>query len=292
MKIVIGAAAGNVGSRIAKKVAAAGHSVVLLGNKLSALENMNIPGSTAYEVDMSKTEQVVNHTQGADAFFWLVPPSLGVSSLKEWYDAIINAGVAAIKKNRIPRVVALSSLGAGASENLGTVTYVGNLEIAFKAVAPNVVFLRPGYFMENFLLQRGDILEKGYFSFPYAADHDIPFVSADDIGDVAAEYLIDQHWAGQWARNIMGPRNITLPEAADIFSAELGREIEYKQVTYADIKNQFAQFGANNIVQTELVNLYKALGDPNGAYATPRTYEANTPTTLADVIRNKFVNVR
>ncbi|WP_422083510.1 NAD(P)H-binding protein [Ulvibacterium sp.] len=290
MKIVIGAAAGNVGSRIAKKVAAAGHSVVLLGNKLDALENLNIPDSSSYEVDMSNTEQVVAHTRGADALFWLVPPSLGVSSLKEWYDDIITAGVAAIKENKIPRVVALSSLGAGASDNLGTVTYVGNLERAFKEVASNVVFLRPGYFMENFLIQKNDILENGYFSFPYATDHDIPFISADDIGDIAAEYLMDKNWAGQWARNIMGPRNITLEEAAVIFSAELRQEIVYKQVSYDDIKNQFAQFGANTTVQKELVDLYTALGDPNGAYATPRTFEANTPTTLADVIRTKFIS--
>ncbi|MEM7485863.1 MAG: NAD(P)H-binding protein [Bacteroidota bacterium] len=290
MKIVIGAAAGNVGSRIAKKVAGANHSVVLLGNKLDSLENLNIPNSSSYEVDMSDVEQVVAHTKGADAFFWLVPPALGVSSLKEWYDDIITAGVAAIKKNKIPRVVALSSLGAGASDNLGTVTYVGNLESAFKEVSSNVVFLRPGYFMENFLLQKNDILENGHFSFPYAVDHDIPFVSADDIGDVAAEYLMDEGWAGQWTRNIMGPNNITLQKAADIFTAELGQEIVYKQVTYEEVKNQFAQFGANNTVQKELVDLYKALGDPNGAYATPRTLEANTPTTLVDLIRTKFIS--
>ncbi|NMH87228.1 NAD(P)H-binding protein [Flavivirga sp. Y03] len=289
MKIVIGAAAGNIGSRIAKKVGSENHSVILLGNKLNALKNLKIHNSSSYEVDMSNAEQVVAHTKGADAFFWLVPPVLGVSSLKEWYDRIIAAGVAAIKENKISRVVAISSLGAGASDNLGTVTYVGNLEKAFKEVASNVVFLRPGYFMENFLLQKNDILENGYFSFPYAADHDIPFVSADDIGDLAAEYLMDAHWAGQWTRNVMGPSNITLKKAAEIFSKELQQEIVYKQITYDDIKNQFAQFGANDTVQKELIDLYNALGDPNGAYATPRTLEAHTPTSLVDFIRNKFI---
>ena len=290
MKIVIGAAAGNVGSRIAKKVATANHSAVLLGNKLESLENLNIPNSSSYEVDMSDVEQVVTHTKGADGLFWLVPPVIGVSSLKEWYDDIIAAGVAAIKENKIPRVVVISSLGAGASDNLGTVTYVGNMEKAFKEVASNVVFLRPGYFMENFLLQKDDILKNGYFSFPYDTNHDIPFISADDIGDVAAQYLMDVNWAGQWTRNIMGPSNITLKEAADIFSAELQQEIVYKQVSSGDIKNQFAQFGANDTVQKELVDLYKALGDPNGAYSTPRTLEAYTPTTLEQVIRNKFIS--
>lgn len=290
MEIVIGAAAGNIGSRIAKKVASANHSAVLLGNKLSSLHDLNIPNSSSYEVDMSNLEQVVEHTKGADAIFWLVPPNIAVSSLKEWYDDIIAAGVAAIKENKIPRVVAISSLGAGISDNLGTVTYVGNLERALKEVASNVVFLRPGYFMENFLLQKNDILENGHFSFPYATDHDIPFVSANDIGDIAAEYLMDVNWTGQWTRNIMGPSNMTLKEAADIFSAELQQEIVYKQVTYDDVKNQFAKFGANNTVQKELVDLYMALGDPNGAYATPRTFEAITPTTLEDVIQTKFIS--
>ncbi|WP_221420283.1 NAD(P)H-binding protein [Fulvivirga sp. M361] len=290
MKIVIGAAAGNIGSRVAGKIASANHSVVLLGNNLDSLQNLRIPNSSAYEVDMRDAEQVVAHTKGADAFFWLIPPTLGASSLKEWYDDVITAGVEAIKENNIPRVVAISSLGAGAANNLGTVTYVGNLEQAFKKVASNVVFLRPGYFMENFLLQKEDILKNGSFSFPYAPDHDIPFISADDIGDVAADYLMDAHWAGQWTRNVMGPTNITLQEAASIFSAELQQEIVYKQVTYEDIKNQFARFGANEIVQKEMVDLYVALGDPNGAYATPRTAEVYTPTTLVDVIQNKFIS--
>lgn len=289
MKIAIGAAAGNVGSRIAKKVSSANHSAVLLGRDLVSLQNLKIPNSSSYELDMRDVAQVVASTKGADALFWLVPPTLGVSSLKEWYDDVIAAGVAAVKENNIPRVVAISALGAGAADNLGTVTYVGNLERAFKKAAPNVVFLRPGYFMENFLMQKDDILKNGNFSFPYAPDHDIPFVSTDDIGDVAADYLIDENWAGQWARNIMGPNNITLEEAASIFSAELQREIVYKQVTYDDIKNQFAQFGANDTVQKEMVDLYIALGDPNGVYATPRTTEVYTSTKLVDVIRNKFI---
>jgi uncharacterized protein YbjT (DUF2867 family) len=289
MKIAIAGAAGNVGSRVARKVAAANHSVVLLGNDLISLQNLNIRNSSSHQVDMRDIGQVIAHTKGVDALFWLVPPVLAVPSLKDWYDDIIAAGVAAVKENNIPRVVAVSSLGAGAADNLGTVTYVGNLEKAFKEVALNIVFLRPGYFMENFLMQKKDILENGYFSFPYSHDHDIPFVSSDDIGDAAAQYLIGD-WAGQWTRNIMGPTNITLCEAASIFSAELQREIVYKQVTYGDIKNQFAQYGANDTVQKEMVELYIALGDPNGAYATPRTPEVHTPTTLVDVIRNKFIS--
>ncbi len=288
MKIVIGAAAGNVGRRVAQKVAEANHTAILLGNDLERLQRLQIPGSMCCHVDMSNAEEVIESTQNADALFWLVPPVLNVGSISDWYDDVIAAAVKATNINKIPRVVAISSLGAGSAEGLGTVTYVGRLEKELRKTAANVVFLRPGYFMENFLMQKEDILKSGFFSFPYSPDHDIPFISSDDIGDVAARYLVDTSWSGKWVRHIMGPGNITPAEAAAIFSDELKKEIRYKQVSYETIAQQFAQFGANEKVQEEMVQLYRALGDPNGAYATPRTEEVFTATTLQQVIKNKF----
>ncbi|MBC3538488.1 NAD(P)H-binding protein [Rufibacter sediminis] len=290
MKIVIGAAAGNIGSRTARKVAEANHEVVLLGRNLGNLKKLGIENAAAFEVNLQNTDEVVAHTRGADALLWLVPPNLDVPSLKQWYAEFAAAGAAVIRENNISRVVVISSIGAGAADNLGTITYAGDLEKAFRAVAKNVVFLRPGYFMENFLLQKDSILEKGVFEFPYSQEHDIPFISTDDIGDVAAAYLIDDTWAGQWSRHLLGPRNMTLTEVADLFSVELGKPVQHEQVTYDAIQSQFAQYGANENVQQELVDLYKALGDPNGVYAMPRTEEVNTPTTLQSMIRNKFLS--
>jgi uncharacterized protein YbjT (DUF2867 family) len=289
MKIVIGGATGNIGRRVAKKVVAAGHEAVLLGRNVAGLQQLDLPNATLAAVDMRDGAQVVAQTKGADALFWVVPQNVEVPSLREWHDHIIAAGVAAIQENGIGRVVAVSAVGAGAAGNLGTVSYAGHLEKAFKAVARNVVFLRPGYFMENFLAQRADILQKGYFSFPYAPDHDIPFISTDDIGDVAADYLTDATWAGQWARTLMGPRNLTPPEAAAIFSRALKRSIRYRQVPLHEMKEQFAQLGANQTVQQELVHLLVALGDPDGVYATARTEEVYTTTTLEEMIRSKFM---
>jgi hypothetical protein len=44
-----------------------------------------------------------------------------------------------------------SRLGAGADTNLGTVTFVGTVEMIFNQTDSNVLHLRPSYFMENFL---------------------------------------------------------------------------------------------------------------------------------------------
>jgi uncharacterized protein YbjT (DUF2867 family) len=280
MKIAIAAAGGNIGSRTALKVADGKAEVVLLGRNRNALENLNIDNATIAETDISNANQVITATQGVDALFWLVPPVVNVASLKDWYHKVTSAGVAAVKANKIKKVVLVSTLGAAAAENLGTVTYAGWMEAEFDKLDADVLGLRPGYFMENFLLQADSIKQYGEFSFIYAPDHDIPFISADDIGDTAAKYLLDNTWSGHWKLNLMGPENITLEKVAQRLTAALSQPIKYKQSTMAEARSQLAGWGISQTVQQELTDLFAALGDPDGIYATPRTPEAHTPTHL------------
>ena len=292
MSVAIGAAAGNIGSRAARQLSTAGLEVRLLGRSEKNLAALNVNNAIISVVDMRNAGQVIQATQGAEALLWLVPPAIHVPSLQAWYEEITEAGVAAVKANRIPRVVLVTSLGVGMADHMGTFSYAAQMEKAFYAEVPNVVALRPGYFMENFLLQAHDILHNGFFAFPFEEDHDLPFVSTDDIGDAAATLLADTTWTGQWTRNLMGPRNLTPPQAAQIISKVLNRSVHYQKSTYAHLKEQFVAWGASPTVQRELEELYQALGDPQGPYSTPRTVEVSTPTSLEQVIGTKLPGSR
>jgi uncharacterized protein YbjT (DUF2867 family) len=287
MKIAIGTATGNIGSRVAAQIAKAEIEMVLLGRDEKKLNALHIPNATTVAVDITDTKALIKATQGVDALLWLVPPVIHYSNLKKWYNDVAMAGVAAVVANNIQRVVLISSIGAGAADNLGTVSYAGLLEAAFQQRTANVVALRPGYFMENFLMQ--PIREKGKFYFTYSPEHDIPFISSDDIGDIATQYLLDDTWAGKWTRNLMGPANITMSEAAQLFSSALGRSVEYEQVSLENMNQQMISAGANVTVQQELRELFVALGDPDGIYATARTAEAFTSTSLEEFIQRKLI---
>lgn len=288
MKIAIAAAGGNVGSRVAKELSKLDVEMVLLGRNTSSLKKTGITDAKISITDLSNRDQVLQATEGVDALFWLVPPVLSVPSLKKWYQQVTEAGVFAVKKNKIKKVVLLSSLGAGASENLGTVSYCGAMEKEFDTLDANVLALRPGYFMENFILQSQRIMETGSFAFTFASNHDIPFVSADDIGDIAVKYLMDNSWSGHWKLNVMGPENITMNKAAEYMSKVLEKKIVYQQLNFEASKAQFKNMGVSDTVQNELIDLLKALGDPEGVYATPRTPEGHSPTTLEGVIERKL----
>jgi uncharacterized protein YbjT (DUF2867 family) len=290
MKIVIAAASGNIGRRTAEKIIQAGVETILLARHPEKLADLVDRGATVKPISSDDSQKLIEATQNADALFWLTPPKLDTPSLYDWYIQTAMAGANAVRENGIKRVVNISSIGAGSASNLGTVSFSGNVESIFNQTKANVLHLRPGYFMENFLAQVESIQGDRTVYFPYANDHDIPWISTDDIGDEAARYLLDDSWAGKWTRNLMGPENLTLLETTAILSQLLSRPIEYVQVTVESMQQRLGLMGATPDVQRELGNLFSALGDPDGIYATARTPEAVTPTTFEQFARNKLLS--
>ncbi len=289
MKIVIAAASGNIGQRTAEKVIQAGAETILLARHPEKLGELVAQGAIVKPIGSDDAQGLIEITQQADALFWLTPPKLDVPSLKDWYFQTAKAGANAVSANSIARIVNISSIGAGAKPNLGTVSFSGNVESIFNQTAANVVHLRPGYFMENFLAQIETIQNDRIVRFSYPSDHDIPWISTDDIGDVAAHYLLDRRWAGQWTRNLMGPKNLTLLETSAILSQVLDYSIEYAQVSIESLQQQIAAMGATIEVQREMGDLFRALGDPDGIYATVRTLDATTPTTFEQFVKHKIL---
>ena len=288
MKIVIAAASSNIGRRTAEKVIQAGAKTILLARHPEKLADLVAQGAIVQPISSDDAQGLIEITQQADALFWLIPPKLDAPNLRDWYFQTAKAGANAVSANDIPRVVNISSIGAGAKPNLGTVSFSGDVESIFNKTAANVVHLRPGYSMENFLAQIGTIQSDRIIHFSYASEHDIPWISTDDIGDVAASYLLDDRWAGQWTRNLMGPENLTPLETAAVLSQVLDCSIDYAQVSIESLRQQFAAMGATAEVQREMSDLFRALGDPDGIYATARTPEATTPTTFEQFVRKKL----
>ena len=174
MKIVIAAASGNIGRRTAEKITQAGVETVLLARHPEKLTDLVAQGATVKPISSDDTQELIEATQQANALFWLTPPKLDTPSLSDWYTQTALAAAKAVRENGIQRVVNISGLGAGAKPNLGTVSFVGTVKSIFNQTGANVLHLRPGYFMENFLGQVESIQRDHTVAFPYASDHDIP----------------------------------------------------------------------------------------------------------------------
>ena len=283
MKVAVVAAAGNVGAAVVRRLAEQGHEVTAMVRKPESQAPR--PGVRYARVVLPSADDVEAASRGVDALLWVTPPDLSVRSLQTWYRDCAAAACQAVERNDIGRVVHVSAVGAGSADRLGTVTFVGDTEQALNRVARNVVHLRPGYFMENLLLQADAIVKEGILRLPYAADHDIPWIAVDDIADAAVRYLTDGSWAGQWEKNLLGPANLDGGQLAEVLSQALGRSVRYEPVSLAAQRSLLETFGLAPTVVDELMDLFVCLGDPAGVYGAPRTPEAVTHTTVNEFAR-------
>ncbi|UUW08728.1 NAD(P)H-binding protein [Flavobacterium plurextorum] len=289
IKIAIAGAAGNIGSRVAAKISAAGASAVLIGQNEERLKKLNVPNSITAVADLGNTSEMIAATKDADALFLLVPPLITVPDLKGWYKKVTAAGIAAVNENHIKKVVLVSSLGVNLDETSGSLAYAAEMEIAFDKLDADVLCLRPGYFMENLLTQIQLMQTQKQFSFLFKPDFEIPFISTDDIGDAAARYLLDTKWAGHWKLNLMGPESITCEQVAARLSAVLPHAVTYQQGSVEQSKAMLAHFGASSGVQQELTDMFQTLASRKGPYASPRTPESHTPASLEQFAKLKLL---
>lgn len=183
----------------------------------------------------------------------------------------------------------MSSLGVNLDETSGNLAYAAEMELAFDKLDADVLSLRPGYFMENLLTQVQPLQVQKQFSFLFEPDFNIPFISTDDIGDVAARYLLDTKWAGHWKLNLMGPESLTCAQVSARLSALLPHAVTYQQGSVQEIKAMLAHFGAPSEVQQELTNMSQTLASDRGPYATTRTPESHTPTSFEQFAKLKLL---
>ncbi|WP_394824510.1 NAD(P)H-binding protein [Pendulispora albinea] len=288
MTIAISTASGNIGLRAAERVIEAGAKAVLFARQSDKVAHLAARGAVIAPISSDDAAGIIAASAGAKALLWVTPPKLDEPTLHGWYMRCAEAALAAVRQNGIARVVHISSLGAAsAGPGLGTLTYVAEVERMFDEAVANVMHLRPGFFMEN-LLRRVESIRRGVLHFPFAPDHAIPFISADDIGDVAAACLLDDRWEGHHARDLTGPAYVTLPEVAAILSSALGRPLRYERQSVESSIAPLAAYGATPGVQRELGELQRALSDPAGPYAPPHTPGEVTPTTLAAFATKKL----
>jgi len=206
-----------------------------------------------------------------------------------WQQQNIDAFVAAAKTSGLKRAVFLSSQGAdlGPEDHIGPVVVVGNLERAVRQQLPNLsaVFLRPTYFMENFLANLPLIKHQGINGSPIRPDVAFPMIATRDIADAAAHWLLDLSFEGQQVVNLLGAESLSMQEVTARMGRAIGKpELPYIQFPADQAKQGMMQAG----ISESLAGLYADM-DPTQFSRTERTPANTTPTSVDSFIREVFV---
>ena len=290
--ILVTTPTGNIGRRVTQRLLDAGEPTRLFVRDRNRLSIIAATHAEVVEGDLQRTDDLRTALDGVRAVFFLAPPNLSAESFGAWYTHLGNAFVDALPAGEAPRIVFLSSAGAQ-RDDLGPISALGAVENMLYKKARHVVALRPGYFMENFLVNLATIASEQTMYNALPPDLPNPMVATRDIADVAVRWLRSGDWAGHDCVGVHGPSDCTMREAAVVFSDALDRPVHYQQVSPEAVAETLLSMGASPGIAADYASMTGGLAHYGTAYkAEPRTKSTTTPTTLKtfarDVLRPAF----
>jgi len=232
---------GRVGGATARHLLAQGKKVRALVRDRAKAASWSAQGVELVDGDWNDAAAIERALDGVDGAFVMLPPIWAPSPDFKEARGIIANYVDALSKMPVPRVVALSSMGANNASGMGLITALSLLEQGFRDLALPIAFVRAGGFFENFLyglhIAQGGTLPVFY----NPTDRQSTMVASDDIGAEIATLLSGPAWSGH--------RAIELGSmvSADDVAAQLGEVMEIDvrafAVPRAEWPATFEQFG-------------------------------------------------
>jgi uncharacterized protein YbjT (DUF2867 family) len=218
---------------------------------------------------------------GADAVFWLVPPTPRAVSVEAAYVDFSRPACDAFKRHEVRRVVGISSLGRGTAMagHAGLVTASLAMDDLIASTGVSYRALTMPSFMDNLLRQVQSIRNQGMFFLPISGDRKLPSCATRDIAATAARLLLDDSWSGQGHVAVLGPEDLSFNDMAQIMSEVLGQPVRFQQIPAQALKDRLTGAGMSEAMAQGTVDMMVAK-DQGLDNAEPRTPESTTPTSF------------
>src|SRR6201988_3051717 len=285
MYVILGAS-GNTGSIIADSLLSKSKKVRVVGRDAGRLQRFVRQGAEAFAGDVSDAAALTKAFSGARAAYLLLPPINSREDQERESDAIAKA----VMKSGLPYALYLSSYGAHVPEGTGPVTGLHSLEQKLNAISGlNVLHLRAAYFMENNLAAVGMIQGTGIFGHALLPDLNLPMIATRDVGDYAAQRLLDLDFSGKQTRELLGERDLSMVEATTIIARGIGKpDLRYEQFSYDQVRQALEQMGMTPKKAAVYIEMFEAINASVLAAQEPRSRENTTPTSFEQFVQDVF----
>src|SRR5277367_2764413 len=240
MYVILGAS-GNTGSIIANSLPSAGKKVHVVGRDSGRLQRFVDKGAEAFTADLSDAAALARAFSGARAAYLLLPPAKSPEEQERDSDAVAKAA----REAGLRYAVHLSSYGAQVAKGAGPVSGLHSSEQKLNAISSlNVLHVRAAYFMENNLAAIGMIHGMRIFGNALLPDLKLPMVATRDVGNYAAQRLLNLDFSGKQIREVLGERDLSLTEATAVIARGIGNsDLRYEQLPYDQVQQALIQMG-------------------------------------------------
>ncbi|MBN1757155.1 MAG: NmrA family NAD(P)-binding protein [Chitinispirillaceae bacterium] len=287
--VIVTGATGKTGSVVASRLLEMGEAVRVIGRSAEKLESLRSRGAEIAAGDQGDVTFMRNALDGADALYLLIPPKYDAVDFRRYYNDMGDAAVLAIRAQKVKKVVFLSSLGADRESGTGPVVGLHDVEQKLRRLADvDIVFLRPGYFMENILGNAELIATKGINGGPMRGDVPMTLTATADIGAKAAELLRERSFTSHSVVEITGDR-LTNEEITRIIGDSLGiAHLPYIQFSDADALSAFTAMGLSNNVAGSYIELMHGIENGLLGPVVIDSSDLMAPTRFAEFAESVF----
>lgn len=282
--ITVLGASGNTGGRVVRRLREAGETVRAVGRDTARLADAAAHGAEPHAADITDRAALAAALRGADAAYVLMPLDVTRPGYRAQQEQVGTAIAAALADAGVPRVVALSSLGAERERGTGFLETLHEQEQRLAALDARVLFLRPGLFFESFLPSLDAMLATGVHHDTIDPELALPMVATADVGDAAAAALRDPDAAG--VRELLGPEDLTVPDAVARLGAALGRPgLRYERPPDEAMRAVLVEVGLPADLADENLAMNAAFNAGAVRSLAGRGPATSTPTTIEDWAR-------
>ncbi len=273
--IVITTPTGQIGHQVLDQILDRGEAIRVIARDPSRLSPHVRERVEVVQGSHDDIEVVSRAFAGADCVFWLVPPTLHAASIEGYYLDFTRPACEAIKNQGVKRVVGVSTLGHGWTENAGHLSAALTMDAFIERTGVHYRALSLPFLMDNLLGQIETIKNQGTFFLANAGDRKLSIVATSDVAAVAARLLLDDSWHGQDSVPVVGPDDLSPNDMAQIMSEVLQRPVRFQYIPGDAYKARFMQRGASEAIAQGLVDMVAA--QDQGIYTIePRTVQAPT----------------
>jgi uncharacterized protein YbjT (DUF2867 family) len=284
---VILGASGNTGSIIADYLLSKGKKVRVVGRDAGRLQRFVRKGAQPFTADLSDAAALTKAFSGARAAYLMLPPIFSREEQEQQSDAIAKA----VQDSGLRYAVYLSSYGAQVPEGTGPIAGLHSSEQKLNGVSDlNVLHLRAAYFMENNLAAIGMIHAIGVFGHALLPDLKTPMIATRDVGDYAAQRLLDLDFSGKQTRELLGERDLSMTEATAAIARGIGKpDLRYQQFPYDQMQQALTQMGFSSSKAAGYIEMFQAINAGVVAAREPRSPQNTTPTSFEQFVQDVFV---
>ncbi|MBV8137846.1 MAG: NAD(P)H-binding protein [Deltaproteobacteria bacterium] len=224
-------ASGKVGGAAIRELRRRGSAVRAIVRDPIKAETLRLDGFEVAVGDVRDQASLTKALAGASRVLVICPMNPKADDAVTEHDNLAETIVGALRSAKPSTVVAISDYGAHHETGTGIAVIFHRFEQRLRSLPGRVTLARSAEQMQNWGRYLKNAAASGVVPMMYQPiDRPVPFVSAPDVGVMAAELLCDPNGTGSRVTHLEGPRRYSIGDVIEIIQTSLRRSVVGQEV--------------------------------------------------------------